>query len=112
MGLKDRRRRDDLSSGDVINERRSLDRIKLYFLPFELSDRLLAFGLKHGSNDFVTSLPDADAHFPFKLRVKKAVEIFRHRLLGQKRRVVSKANIRLSGEGPINETLTGSFLSV
>src|SRR5215475_15195999 len=107
MGLKDRRRRDDLSGGDVVDECWGLDRIKLYFLPFKLSHRLLAFGLKHGSDDLITSLPDADAHFPFKLRVKKAVEIFRDRLLGHKRRVVSKTNIRFSGESPINEAFVG-----
>src|SRR4029077_15852598 len=110
--LKDRRRRDDLSRGDVVNERRGLDRIKLYFLPFELSNCLLAFGLKHRSDDLVTSLTDADAHFPLKLRVKETVEILRDRLFGHKRRVVSKAYIRLSGEGPINEAFVGPLLAV
>src|SRR4029077_9217933 len=97
MGLKYGRRCDDLSRSDVVDERWGLDRIKLYFLPFKLFDRLFAFGLNHSADDFITRLTDADAHSPLKLRVKKAVEILRHRVFRYERRVVSQTNIGFSG---------------
>src|SRR5262245_38470876 len=96
MGLKYRRRRDNLSCGDVVNQRRGLDRIKLYLLPFELSNRLFAFSLNHRADDFITRLTDADAHFPLKLRMKKTVEILRDYVLRYERRVVSESDIGFS----------------
>src|SRR4029077_7358765 len=112
MGLKYRRRRDDLSCGDVVDERRGLNRIKLYFLPFELFNRLFAFGLNHSADDFITCLTDADAHSPLKLWVKKAVEILGDSVFGYKRRVVSKTNIGFPCQRPINESLPCWLLAV
>src|SRR5215831_4399755 len=96
MGLKYRRRRDNLSYGDVVDQRRGLDGIKLYFLPLELSNRLFALGLNHRADNFIARLTDADAHFPFELRMKKTIEILRHHLFRYERRVVSKSDIGFS----------------
>ena len=112
VGLKYRRRRDDLSRGDVVDERRGLDRIKLYFLPFELFNRLFAFGLNHSADDFITCLTDADAHSPLKLWVKKALEILGDSVFGYKRRVVSKPDIGFPCQRPINESLPCWLLAV
>src|SRR4029434_10775170 len=96
MGLKYRRRCDDLSCSDVIDQRRRLDRIKLYFLPFELSNRLFAFGLDHSADDFITRLTDADAHLTLELRMKKTIEILRDHVFWYERVVVGKSDIRFS----------------
>src|SRR6266850_1518358 len=112
MGLKYGRIRDYLSRSDVVDERWGLDRIKLYFLPFELFNRLFAFGLNHSADDFITRLTDADAHFPLKLRVKKAVEILRDHVFRYERRVVSKSDIGFSRQRPVNKILIGTLLSV
>src|SRR4249919_2260003 len=112
MGLKYGRRRDDLSRSDVVDERWGLDRIKLYFLPFELFNRLFAFGLNHSADDFITRLTDADAYFPLELRMKKTVEILRDSVFGYERRVVSKANIGFPCQRPINESLPCWLLAI
>ena len=112
MGLKYRRRRDDLSGGDHVDQGRGLNRIKLDLLRFELPNQFLAFGLNDGADHLVACLPNTNTHLSLELRVQQPFEIFRHYLFGHKFFVVGKADIGFSGQCPVYKPLPGRLLAL
>src|SRR5262245_19691105 len=112
MVAKDCGRGKDFARRDQIEESRRDNRVEGDLLRLELSDQLHPSGADNRADDLVTGIADGHSHAAFELRMQQAFVVFRYGVLRKKLLVVSKANIRLAGDGPEIEPSFAFLLGV